>query len=181
MSELTPIEDLVKGHVIPGLFRNKESAEAAIEGLRERGFVDEQIGMIIPNPGHYQEEAHYGSDEAKSIAIGGAIGAPIGTIAGLAISAVAIGAGGPLGAGGLLVGAIGGAMWGGFFGTEAGMLARVRWDPDQDTWCDIEMGGTDILVIVEADDPVLIDRAKHVMEQNGAQCFLAGIPPEMIG
>jgi len=106
---------------------------------------------------------------------------PIGTIAGLAISAIAIGAGGPIGVGGLLIGGIGGAMWGGFLGTEAGMRARVRWDSAEDTWRDIEMGNTDILIIVESDNRAMIDRAKHGMEDKGARCFLAGIPPEMIG
>lgn len=174
MSELTPVEELVNGHVVPRLFRNRQDAEAAIEALREHDVAEDQIGLIVPNPGHYREEPHYGSDEIKATVTGVVIGAPVGTIAGLAISAVAIGAGGPIGAGGLLIGALGGAMWGGFLGTEAGMLARVRWDPAEDSWCDIEMGGEEILVVVASDDPVMIDRARHLMEGKGARASWPG-------
>ncbi len=37
-------------YVIPGVFANQKDAEAAIKELRERGLMDEDLGLAIPEP-----------------------------------------------------------------------------------------------------------------------------------
>lgn len=155
--------------VVPGVFKSREEAEAAVRALRELGLTDDMIGIAVPDPGRYMVHEDREREEAEAITKGIAAGAPLGTLAGLAISALLLPTG-AIGLGGLLVGGVGGALWGTFFGAFNGFTAKVRLDDYEDRWCEIPLQGGDILVVARAGD--LAPKVREVMERHGARCFL---------
>lgn len=134
------------------------------------GLTDDQLGVAVPDPGRYLLVEDREKQELKGVVKGMAAGMPLGTLAGLAISAVTLPAGGAIGLGGLLVGSVGGAIWGTFAGAFAGFTAKVRLDDYEDRWCEIALEGGDILVTVRAGNRAQAARA--IMERHRAKCFL---------
>jgi hypothetical protein len=157
--------------LVPGVFGDRSSAEAAIEELRNLGLTDDDLGVAVPEPGRYVIEQHAEEEAVKGLAEGAAFGAPIGAIAGLGLMAVALGAAGlTVGLGGLLVGVGGGAGWGSILGGAAGFSARVRLDDLEDRYCEIPLGGEDVLVVARAGDRIA--KVREIMQAHGAKCFL---------
>ncbi len=93
----------------------------------------------------------------------------IGTIAGLALTAVAVPGLGALGLAGYLIGALGAGGFGATMGGVTGLAARVRLD-HADRWCDIALGSEELLLVARAGDRAA--QARAVMEHHGARCFL---------
>ena len=111
-----------------GLFNDKESAESAYQKLKERGYSDEDVNVIMSDDtrNRYFKNDEHPTDlgnksmegAGKGSAIGGTIGAIIGAIAAIGTSVLIPGLGlvvaGPLAA--ALVGAGAGGLTGGIIG-----------------------------------------------------------------
>ena len=139
--------------IMVATFRGRAAAEAAIHDLRELGLADEQIGVAIPDPVTNEltdAQDIVGHDELAGAARGFFLGAPIGSLAGIALSLLVVGGVGTLGLGGILALAGVGAFWGMVLGAEAGLIARVRHDEEETRWSEIPLGPDDILVAVSA-------------------------------
>jgi hypothetical protein len=161
---------------VPGVFPNREQAEAAIAELRSLRLEDEDIGIVVPDPGRYQmlDEAEH--DALKGVKQGIAFGVPLGTLAGIGLTALALPGLGPIGLGGLLIGVPGGVLWGTMLGGLGGLIARVRWNDDEDRWCEIPLGGAEVLVVARTDDHHF-DQVLKTMSARGARCLL---DPELL-
>ena len=164
----TMSEDLVAA-----VFPTREQAEAAIEDLRSQGFADDDIGLVVPEPGRYRVEDHESEEIGRGIVTGAAIGVPIGSLAGLALAAVAVPGVGVLGLSGLAIGLLGGGFWGAFIGSFGGLVARIAAGADEEHWCEIPVDSSEILVIAQAG--ASFSEAHRVMHRHGARCFLAGV------
>src|SRR5512133_2293858 len=119
---------------LTGSFRDRSSAERAYNRLRERGYTDEEINIIMSDETrkkYFDEEDKDNETEfgnkamegaGKGSAIGGAVGATAGIIAALGTSLVIPGLGiviaGPIAAG--LAGAGAGSITGGIVGALIG-------------------------------------------------------------
>lgn len=123
------------GHLVTGLFPDRESAEAAYASAHERGYTKDDVNLVMSDD---TRQRHFGSDSnggtetelgnkaAKGAGIGGAIGGTLGAvIAGIAAVGTALvlpGVGlvvaGPLAA--AIAGAGAGAAGGGLLGALIG-------------------------------------------------------------
>jgi len=119
---------------LTGSFRDRSSAERAYNRLRERGYTDEEINIIMSDEtrkryfdkDYDEKETDFGTKAmegaGKGSAIGGAVGATAGIIAALGTSLVIPGLGvviaGPIAAG--LAGAGAGGLTGGIVGALIG-------------------------------------------------------------
>ncbi len=118
--------------MLTGMFRDRDSAENAYHELRERGYSDKDINVMMSDDTrkrYFSDEDHHselGNKAAegagKGSAIGGTIGAIAGVIAAIGTSVVIPGLGliiaGPLAAG--LAGAGAGGLTGGIIGALIG-------------------------------------------------------------
>jgi len=119
--------------MLTGMFRDRESAEKAYDLLRERGYTEDEINLIMSDETrkkHFSdqkgEETEIGTkaaaDAGKGAAIGGIIGAVAGVIAAIGTSILIPGLGiviaGPIAAG--LAGAGAGGITGGIIGALVG-------------------------------------------------------------
>ncbi len=119
---------------LSGSFKDRKSAEQAYNRLREKGYTDEEINIIMSDQtrakyfdkDHPEDETNFGNKAAegagKGSAIGGAVGATAGIIAAVGSSLVIPGLGivlaGPIAAG--LAGAGAGGLTGGIVGALIG-------------------------------------------------------------
>ncbi|MBK6536841.1 MAG: hypothetical protein IPG09_03370 [Ignavibacteria bacterium] len=125
-------EQNTKPGVLTGMFRDKESTERAYNNLRERGYTDKDINLIMSND---TRNKYFKDDDGETevgtkamegagtgSAIGGTIGAVAGVIAALGTSLIIPGLGivlaGPIAAG--LAGAGAGGITGGLIGALIG-------------------------------------------------------------
>lgn len=100
------------------------------------------------------------------------MGAPLGSVGGMALIGLSLGEVVALGVGGLLVAGAGGLVWGGVIGGLLGVITRVRRRPEEDRWCEVELGGDDVLVVVRVRDWAQEPRIAAVLEQAGARAVL---------
>ena len=117
--------------MLTGLFRDRESTESAYRALRERGYTDDEINVLMTDKprDQYYKDSDVVTDDTKALegagtggAIGGALGAIVGGIAAIGTNVILPGLGlvvwGPLAA--ALVGAGAGGFTGGLVGALIG-------------------------------------------------------------
>ena len=73
--------------IMTGMFTDKESSESAYRSLRERGYSDDEINVIMSDETRKKYYAHdpnseLGSKAAEGTGVGGAIGGTLGAIIG---------------------------------------------------------------------------------------------------
>lgn len=120
-----------KANYLTGSFKDRKSAERAYNRLKERGYTDEEINIIMSDATHAKyfdktEDTDFGNKAAEGAgtgsAIGGVVGAAAGIIAAIGTSLVIPGLGlviaGPIAAG--LAGAGAGGITGGIVGALVG-------------------------------------------------------------
>jgi hypothetical protein len=158
--------------VLAGVFSNMHDAEAAVTELRQTGVMAEDIGLAIPEPGAHPGFAAETTaiEELKSAATGMAIATPLGSLAGIALTAVIAPGIGVFSLGGLLFATLTGALWGAFFGAAGGFAAKVRMGPDEDLWYEIPLKTGDILLVVHAREKAY--EAHDIMHRHGVKCFV---------
>lgn len=118
------------GRMLTGMFPDRESTENAYESLRERGYTDDDVNLLMSDD---TKKKHFSKGKTEignkalegagtGSAIGGAVGATVGIIAAIGTSLVIPGLGlviaGPVAAG--LAGAGAGGLTGGVIGALVG-------------------------------------------------------------
>jgi hypothetical protein len=158
--------------LVPALFADRKQAEVAISELRRLGISDRDIGLAVADPGRYQHREP--SDREVFRAVGGGIakGAPLGSVAGITLVGLTAGEVAALGVGGVLLAGTGGLVWGGVIGGLVGVITRVRRRPEEDRWCEVELGADDILVVVRVQDWSQEDKISAALSQAGARAVL---------
>ncbi len=156
----------IQQDLIPAVFPTRQAAVRAIKQLREAGIDDTDLGLALLEPGRYVREDRHEEAVAKSVARGAVEGLPIGSLAGLLLFGLAIPGVDELAVAGLLAG----GLWGAFFGGLGGLLAKVRWNADEDRWCEIPLKSNEILLTVRAGGRG--DEAHQILQTSGATCFL---------
>lgn len=124
--------------ILTGLFGDKESTEGAYKSLRDRGYSDEDINVMMSDKTrdtHYANDPHteLGSKALEGSGVGGAVGGTIGAIIGgiaaigtnLILPGLGLVVWGPLAA--ALAGAGAGGLTGGLVG------ALIGWGIPEDT------------------------------------------------
>lgn len=114
------------GRIVTGLFRDRESAERAYSGIRERGYSNEDVNLMMSDE---TRKKHFSDTDSelgtkawegagKGAAIGGAVGATLAAIAAIGTTLALPGLGlliaGPIAA--ALAGGGAGALTGGLVG-----------------------------------------------------------------
>ena len=155
-----------------GIFSNRAEVEAAIDRLRIEGFRATDISILLPENLGNKDMGVKGASKAPEGATvggvsGGAIGGVLGWLAG--IGTLAIPGVGPLIAAGPIVGALAGLGAGGATGAVVGALAGFGIPEYEAKRYEgrIRKGG--ILVSVHTDDSDWTDKAKHILEDAGAE------------
>jgi CBS domain-containing protein len=184
--------NLTGRNTVAGLFRDRKSAERAIEDLKEAGFQGEQIGIVMRDSsekGHIIEhrESERGSTHAASGAMTGVVGGGLlGGLAGylLAIGALTIPGIGPVLAGGALAEALGlgvigttaavGAGIGAAAGGLVGALVGMGIPEEEARYFEKGLGTEEVLVTVKAGSRVM--EALAILETNDADTGLGRAP-----
>jgi len=131
--------------LVPAVFRDRASAEAAVNALREAGIDLSDIGVAVPLRETNRIREDSGRDALQGAALGAAIGGRLGVLGGIGLAAVTVGT---LGVGGLFLAGASGLLWGGAVGGLLGVVTRVRRSPDVDRWCELELDDQSVLVAV---------------------------------
>jgi hypothetical protein len=162
--------------VVAGVMPTREAAERAVADLRALGLPDEAIGLAVPLPGHYRQspdlspEAEIPPGTGTAMAENALAGAALGSLAGFGLIQALVPAVGNLGLGGALIGLVGGAAWGTFFGAYGTLYAKLRRQEGRERICEIPLHGNDVLVVARA-GPYL-EEAHTILHRHGARCFL---------
>jgi hypothetical protein len=158
--------------LVPALFSDREHAEAAVYQLRDFGIAQDDIGIAVPAAGSYQRRDPSDREVVEAVGKGAATGAPLGTIGGLSLFGLITGEAIALTVGGLLVAGAGGLLWGAAIGGLVGVMTRVRRRSDRDSWVEVQLGGSDVLVVVRVRDWSQEPRIAELLQQAGARAVL---------
>jgi hypothetical protein len=155
---------------ILAVFRTTDEALDALQRLRAAGIPEANVARVALPPGRYQAEDHTLHDEGDGVRHGAAIGAPIGAAVGLGLAAVLPSGMGPVVVAGLAgMGAVDGAILGGFVGA----IARAHFDDDVAGTIEVPADGSMVLVAVHAGGASNESaRARDALKRAGAVAFL---------
>jgi predicted transcriptional regulator len=181
--------NLTGRNTVAGLFRDRDSAERAIEDLKAAGFTGNHIGIVVRDPAHAgriteKRESDRGSgSHAASGAVTGLVGGGLlGGLAGylLAVGALTIPGIGPVIAGGALVEALGlgvvgttaavGAGIGAAAGGLVGALVGMGIPEEEARYFEKALGTEEVLLTVKAGERVM--EALAILETNDADTGL---------
>jgi hypothetical protein len=158
--------------LVPALFSDREHAEMAVNQLREFGVANEDIGVAAAAPGSYQRRDPSDREVVETLGKGAAAGASLGSIAGMSLFGLLTGEAIALTVGGLLLAGTGGLFWGATLGGLVGVITRVRRRTDTDSWSEVQLDGTDVLVVVRVRDWSQEPKIAERLEQAGARAVL---------
>src|SRR6202166_611965 len=155
-----------------GIFHNQNQAERVVDRLREEGFSNDDISVLLQDFQGIRDFAHEKSTKAPEgttagVTTGGVIGGTLGLLAG--IGALAIPGVGPLIAAGPIMGALAGLGVGGAVGGLIGALVGMGIPEYEAKRYEgrIKEGG--ILLSVHCDTSEEVSRAKDILKQTGAE------------
>ncbi|WP_413287499.1 DUF3341 domain-containing protein [Bdellovibrio sp. HCB337] len=162
-----------RGHKsVFGIFDNRTSLENTVTNLKNSGFVNSDISVLMPTPESTKNFAHEKNTKAPEGATAGgtsglAIGGVLGWLAG--IGALAIPGIGPFVAAGPIVGAIAGAGIGGAVGGIAGALVGLGIPEYEAKRFETMVKDGGMLLSVHVDNNDLRDRATDILKAGGAK------------
>ena len=143
-----------KNTAVYGIYRNVSQVEGAVDTLREQGFRNTDISVLLPENAGTKDFAHKKNTKAPE---GAATGAGSGAVVGGALGWLA-------GIGALAIVGVGGAL-GGLVGAMVGMgmpeYEAKRYEGR------IKEGG--ILLSVHCDNSDWVKRAKEILKETGAE------------
>src|SRR5712692_8484998 len=155
-----------------GIYRDRVSVENAVDALRQEGFRNTDISVLLPENQGTKDFAHEKSTKApEGTATGATSGAVVGgTLGWLAgIGALAIPGLGPFIAAGPIVAALAGAGAGGAIGGLTGALIGMGIPEYEAKRYEGRVKDGGILLSVHSDDSQWTKRAKELLEHTGAQ------------
>jgi len=155
---------------VVGLFRDRRQAELAIRELKQQGFTDKQIGVLMQDPEGRKDLADATGTKVSEAATSGAIGGGVaGGILGLlaGVGALAIPGVGPIIAGGALASTLAGAGIGAAAGGLLGALAGIGVPEDDAAYFEKGVRAGGILVTVDAGSRV--QEARQILRGRGAE------------
>jgi hypothetical protein len=155
-----------------GIYHNANQAERAVDRLREAGFSNDDISVLLQDNQGSKDFAHEKNTKAPEgtatgVTTGGVIGGTLGLLAG--IGALAIPGVGPFIAAGPIMGALAGLGVGGAVGGLIGALVGMGIPEYEAKRYEghIKEGG--VLLSVHCDTSDEITRAKDLLKHTGAQ------------
>ena len=160
-----------KNTAVFGVYPTHESADAAVDALRTKGFRSADISVLFPQNVGSKEFGHEkGTKSAEGAVAGGGTGAVIGGALGwlAGIGMLAIPGVGPFIAAGPIMAALAGASVGGAVGGIAGALIGMGIPEYEAKRYEGRVKDGGILLSVHTDDSDWADRAKKVLERTGA-------------
>lgn len=155
-----------------GIYRDRASAEEAVDALRSAGFRNSDVSALLPDNVGTKDFAHEKNTKAPEgtttgAASGGLLGGALGWLAG--IGALAIPGVGPLIAAGPIVGALAGVGVGGAVGGLIGALVGMGIPEYEAKRYEGRVREGGILLSVHCDDSAWVKRAKKILENTGAE------------
>lgn len=161
-----------KNIAVFGIYRDRASAENAVDRFRAEGFRNEDISVLMQDNVGTKDFAHQKETKAPEgtttgVVAGGAIGGTLGLLAG--IGALAIPGLGPFIAAGPIMGALAGLGSGGLVGGIIGALVGMGIPEYEAKRYEgrIKEGG--ILFSVHCDDGNWAKKAKALLNETGAE------------
>jgi uncharacterized protein (TIGR02271 family) len=154
---------------VVGLFRERRQAELAIAELKQEGFTEKQIGVIMQDRDSQQDLADTTGTKVAEGAASGAIGGGVaGGILGLlaGVGALAVPGVGPIIAGGALASTLAGAGIGAAAGGLLGALVNMGVSEEDAQYFEKGLRAGGILVTVEAGSRA--DEAREILRGRGA-------------
>ena len=161
-----------KNTAVFGVYPTRESADAAVDTLRAKGFRSTDISVLFPQNEGSKEFGHEkGTKSAEGAVAGGGTGAIIGGALGwlAGIGMLAIPGVGPFIAAGPIVATLAGMGAGGAVGGTTGALIGLGIPEYQAKRYEGRMRKGGILLSVHADNPDWANKGKQVLEQSGAE------------
>jgi hypothetical protein len=163
---------MAKNIAVYGIYPGRPTVERAVDALKEAGFRNEDISVLLPESGGTKEFAVEKETKAPEGAAAGAgtgavVGGALGWLVGIGL--LAIPGVGPFIAAGPIMAALAGAGAGGLAGGIAGGLIGMGIPEYEANRYEgrIKEGG--ILLSVHADDRDWKNKAKDILERTGAE------------
>ncbi len=155
-----------------GIYKNRASAESAVDALRQAHFRNTDISVLFPDNAGTKDFAHEKNTKAPEGAATGAgsgavIGGTLGWLAG--IGALAIPGIGPFIAAGPIVATLAGAGLGGTVGGITGALIGMGIPEYEAKRYEGRVKDGGILLSVHCDDSKWTKKAKEILERTGAE------------
>lgn len=155
-----------------GIFKTTAAAADAVGRLREAGYRNTDISVLVPENMGNKDLGHEKASKApEGAAAGGAGGAVLGGVLGwlAGIGALAIPGLGPFIAAGPIMGALAGAGGGGVVGGLVGGLAGFGMPEYEAKRYEgrVRQGG--VLMSVHCDDSEWVSRAENILKECGAE------------
>ncbi len=163
---------MTKNMSVFGIYLMRSEAETAVTALRDVGFLNSDISVLLPeNPGSGELVTEKATKAPEGAAFGAGSGAAVGGALGwlVGVGALAIPGIGPVIAAGPLVAALAGIGVGGALGGFAGVLIGVGIPEDEAKRYEGRLLKGGILVAVHCDTSQEIKRAKGILEVTGAE------------
>jgi Alternative complex III, ActD subunit len=161
-----------KNTAVFGIYPTQNSADAAVDMLRTKGFRPTDISVLFPENSGSKEFGHEkGTKSAEGAVAGGGTGAVIGGALGwlAGIGMLAIPGVGPFIAAGPIVAALAGMGAGGAIGGTTGALIGLGIPEYQAKRYEGRMRKGGILLSVHADDQEWVSKGRKILEQTGAE------------
>lgn len=155
-----------------GIYPTYVSTESAVDALRNAGFRNTDISVLLPESMSSRDFAHEKGTKAPEGATAGAgTGAAVGGVLGwlVGIGALAIPGLGPFIAAGPIMAALAGAGVGGTVGGLTGALIGMGIPEYEAKRYEGRVKGGGILLSVHTSSSEWVDRAKKILEATGAQ------------
>jgi len=155
-----------------GIFRSTSAAAEAIGRLREAGYRNTDISILVPENLGTKDFGHEKATKApEGAAAGGAGGAVVGGVLGwlAGIGALAIPGLGPFIAAGPIMAALAGAGGGGMVGGLVGGLAGLGMPEYEAKRYEGRVKEGGVLMSVHCDDSEWVSRAEKIFKECGAQ------------
>jgi hypothetical protein len=155
-----------------GIYHNVNQAERVVERLRDEGFSNDDISVLLEDSQGSKDFAHEKNTKAPEgtaagVTTGGVIGGALGLLAG--IGALAIPGVGPFIAAGPIMGALAGLGFGGAIGGLIGALIGMGIPEYEAKRYEGHIKAGGVLLSVHCDTSDEITRAKDLLKHTGAQ------------
>jgi uncharacterized protein (TIGR02271 family) len=155
-----------KHTTVVGVFHDQSKAQAAVRALKERGFTDNEIGVLTPGDNNMAIDQATGSRIGEGSIIGAVGGAGVGALWALGLMAGVLPAIGPVVAGGVLMSLLASAGGAAVVGTIIGALAGLGIPEDDAAYYETEFRSGRTLVTVQAGTRA--PEAWGILQQFGA-------------